>query len=221
MPNWTFNKLTVTGDQDAVKKFVAEHVVETEDEQRFDFNTFVKMPDELRVESGSITYLAKTTNDATFSHELLGSHPELAFEDGGVSIGLKSRQWADQRETALKAGADPAVVIQRFKERLPERWAMIEQIRSNIVKFGHSDWYSWSVQHWGTKWNASDTMVEDVIDGVAISFNTAWCKPDPIQDAIVARYSGKGLDIEWFHHDEDERFGSSEHLDISEMEAED
>ena len=48
-------------------------------------------------------------------------------------------------------------------------------------KFGADNWYRWSCDNWGTKWNASETKVERVFDEeVTILFNTAWCTPSPI-----------------------------------------
>jgi hypothetical protein len=40
-------------------------------------------------------------------------------------------------------------------------------------KFGHSDWYNWQIENWGTKWNAYEQVkVENVIE-----FQTAWSTP--------------------------------------------
>jgi hypothetical protein len=48
-----------------------------------------------------------------------------------------------------------------------------------------SDWYTWSIEHWGTKWNAQpssgDTIVvERIPNGAEIWFDTAWNPPVPV-----------------------------------------
>ena len=47
-----------------------------------------------------------------------------------------------------------------------------------LEKYGASNWYDWHVKNWGTKWNASNTYVEDLGDGrVRIEFDTPWSTP--------------------------------------------
>ena len=41
-------------------------------------------------------------------------------------------------------------------------------------KFGHSDWYNWRIENWGTKWNAYEQVQ---IDENVIEFQTAWSTP--------------------------------------------
>ena len=41
-------------------------------------------------------------------------------------------------------------------------------------KFGHSDWYNWQIENWGTKWNAYEQVQ---IDENVIEFQTAWSTP--------------------------------------------
>ena len=42
-------------------------------------------------------------------------------------------------------------------------------------KYGHTDWYNWRVDKWGTKWDAADTYVlDDTDEFLSIEYNTAW-----------------------------------------------
>lgn len=43
-------------------------------------------------------------------------------------------------------------------------------------KFGSPGWYSWCIDHWGTKWNAHNVDKADAFD--VIIFDTAWGYPD-------------------------------------------
>jgi len=58
------------------------------------------------------------------------------------------------------------------------------QALRNKRTFGASTWYEWSIENWGTKWNAYSTSQY----GNAIAFDTAWSMPDPIFRALSARY---------------------------------
>lgn len=46
------------------------------------------------------------------------------------------------------------------------------------------DWYSWSIENWGTKWNASDVVILDEYSWeegeVIFVFQTAWSPPVPV-----------------------------------------
>ena len=64
-----------------------------------------------------------------------------------------------------------------------------------IDKYGHSDWYSWSVVNWGTKWEITESYVSDVSEdklSVTASFNTAWNPPIQFYDTML----GFGFDID-------------------------
>lgn len=54
---------------------------------------------------------------------------------------------------------------------------------AELKEIGHRSWYDWSVENWGTKWNACHTEIaENCIDEgyIEIRFDTAWSAPMPI-----------------------------------------
>ena len=77
-------------------------------------------------------------------------------------------------------------------------------------KYGKKNWYDWSRANWGTKWNSCDTSFQRVSDTTAFYiFDTAWCPPTGIYEAIVNIYSGQvkdcpSIDIDWHCLDEDD-----------------
>ena len=87
--------------------------------------------------------------------------------------------------TSLKEG-------KLFEEFVPMPKALRETTapsESNGVlmeKYGHSDWYSWAIENWGTKWDVegeSDTNA----DGLSTHgwFDTAWAPPISFWEALA------------------------------------
>lgn len=59
--------------------------------------------------------------------------------------------------------------------------------------YGKNNWYDWSIENWGTKWNAYSFSR----DGNTIGFQTAWSAPHPILAELIRDlYSRKGIIIE-------------------------
>ena len=52
-------------------------------------------------------------------------------------------------------------------------------------KFGADDWYNWSINNWGTKWNSVDTEVEQRDGTLIYRFETAWDAPRRIAEALL------------------------------------
>jgi hypothetical protein len=59
------------------------------------------------------------------------------------------------------------------------------------------NWYNWSCDNWGTKWNAYTQKMDDE----RIYFETAWAVPDPIVRKLAE--VSKGLRWTWRYADED------------------
>ena len=77
-----------------------------------------------------------------------------------------------------------------------------------ISKYGADNWYSWSIENWGTKWNAIDTEVEQRDGTLIYRFNTAWDAPRNIAEALLRMQKTILQDIniscEFIHEDGDE-----------------
>ena len=60
-------------------------------------------------------------------------------------------------------------------------------------------WYDWRNQNWGTKWDAYDLTIDesDLPNGFEASFNTAWCPPEEVCNAIRDQFDD--LSISWFY----------------------
>ena len=67
------------------------------------------------------------------------------------------------------------------------------------------NWYDWHCDHWGTKWNACDT----VIDGDdCIRFDTAWSSPEPIFLALSKMYPDRPIRVLTTYEDDDGEYNT-------------
>ena len=76
--------------------------------------------------------------------------------------------------------------------------------KENIEKYGHTDWYGWRLDNWGTKWNACDT----INDGTYVEFNTAWSAPLGIYEALAKMFPDVDISFDWADEDAGYNVGS-------------
>ncbi len=69
---------------------------------------------------------------------------------------------------------------------------------------GDLNWYDWSVNHWGTKWNAYGYEDLPRIEN-ALVFNTAWSSVPAVIGALSEKYPDVSMEYCWA----DEDFGSN------------
>jgi hypothetical protein len=58
-------------------------------------------------------------------------------------------------------------------------------------------WYNWSVQNWGTKWNAYDAEIGDT----SLKFDTAWSHPVPVIVTLSTRFPKATLYVKYADED--------------------
>lgn len=173
MPNWCNNTLRIKA---STKERLNEILNEIkgvhyggEDEKCLDFNKIVPMPESLHVVGSSE---ANNFYDAQF-----GNYRKILTYPWVVEAGVKTR------EDLI------AFLIKRAGDRAEQALKVAETYKSNIEKYGVKTWYDWSYNHWGTKWNACNSYVDDQIDTVAtILFETAWAPPLPVIEALGEKY---------------------------------
>ena len=70
-------------------------------------------------------------------------------------------------------------------------------------KYGHSNWYDWNLDNWGTKWDCSDSTYNE--KDKILQFQTAWSCPDKI--IVEMKLMFPDLRFDGSYADED--FGSN------------
>ena len=201
MPNWCYNHLTVQAEgewnedpevieenqtqaQAELLKFKKENfkdLGEDNDTQVLTFNAAVPMPDTLRITSGTTTdraiayLLAKTKDDYTEIDKIAGYQfaPKHYSFKKGDEINLK-------RLKILKV-MEKEVTKSEIEEG--------EKALLNEKMYGHKDWYNWSIDNWGTKWDAGESETNhDTENELHVSFDTAWSPPTPWLQKVTEKY---------------------------------
>jgi hypothetical protein len=117
------------------------------------------------------------------------------------------------------------LITEEIGENFNERVAAREE--ANVEKFGVTDWYMWSVNNWGTKWDISSDDGEPTkqdLNSIMLSFNTAWSPPIGFYEKmtelgfdVVAYYLEEGMGFvgKYTNEDGDEEytFDGSEDLE--------
>lgn len=188
MPNWVRTRLTFNGEQNRVAEI--KELVKTTGKNaqgkytnEFDFNKVIPMPEELNIPSSS-------SGDLGMRYLLLNAkHPIL---------------WTEDDRSFMES-------MKKVKEENPDRFnADIElgkKYLSNIAKYGHKDWYSWRIEHYGTKWGASE--VEWISDN-CVEFETAWSFCFPIVKKLSEMFPTLTIEAEWADEDVASNTGSIE-----------
>ena len=90
--------------------------------------------------------------------------------------------------------------------------------REEEEKYGDNNWYRWSIDNWGTKWNSVDTRVEENGSTLSYNFMTDWDCPREIVNALMRMRKTilKDISINWDCVHED----GNEHEVIVDIEGE-
>lgn len=94
------------------------------------------------------------------------------------------------------AGDDPDLHLD-FNKVIPEP--------DNPPQTSHMPgWYTWRVEHWGTKWNLQESRLHRYqnssgdVAGVIIYFETAWAPPEPVIEALTELFPDLFIELEYF-----------------------
>ena len=73
---------------------------------------------------------------------------------------------------------------------------------NNLMQYKSMTWYDWSIENWGTKWDAVDS--EGTPEDGELKFLTAWAEPIPIIKKLFEKYPK--MKIEWEYELEGEEY---------------
>ena len=65
-----------------------------------------------------------------------------------------------------------------------------------IEKYGSNNWYDWSCENWGTRWNGVTDNPYCDGEGI-IHFRTAWSRPEGFIEALSEKFPNELIEFEW------------------------
>ncbi len=187
MPNWCENRLIVRGDAGIVKDFLTRSTVEG----KFSLSGLVPIPPELNITSGSNVDNGRDIINAE-KGDWSGVDQKLSWPAWTKDIISESDSLQEKRNKMLES----------MKSRLSEK-DMQQAIQSfeNEKKYGCKDWYTWSVNNWGTKWDVEAKVDELDAEELEIIFDSAWAPPIAWLEQVEEIYQDKDIRFQ-LHYDE-------------------
>lgn len=203
MTNWTYNELRFKSEDDCKK--VAK-LMKSKDSD-FDFNNIIPMPTYLnsipgfgtREHTRALAYAfskGEKITEREMEDAIKQAYPQI--KNVADTLPLDALLFAASREPYVLSRNDIIILTriadttdyktdiaryQPFNTNAPKTYAeYAELVKRAIFETGCLNWYSWSVDHWGSKWNASDVNVD--INGKRIYWQTAWSPTPNIVAAI-------------------------------------
>ena len=176
MPNHVTNNLEFNCSTERSLEILEFLRVDGEALGSIDFNKLIPMPESLNIEAGSRGSRGKQLYEAY-----------LKEIEGVTSVSKRDEIY---RKTVSMCKDDPQML------------ELGKQYYENKRLYGATNWYDWSIEHWGTKWNAYDWQEARPEDGF-VSFNTAW---SPVPD-LVKLLSEKFPDVRFRYSWADEDIG--------------
>ena len=180
MPNYVTNIVEFSGDPVTVQNMLIAIKDDTYGLGTVDFNKLIPMPESLKIECGSRTDKGlKAYRDFISVYTL----------ENGIT-GLDLLHIPKQSEDAfLRVRTD----IQ------PDEWELGRQAFQNQLQYGAPTWYEWSIQNWGTKWNACgyEAGTDYGTNCKALWFKTDSHAPVPVIEELARRFPEVDLTHRW------------------------
>lgn len=183
MPNHVINNIRFSGDPALIRELLESIQDDEQDLGSIDFNKIIPMPESLKIECGSNTNKGlKAFADFLQVYTLAGTR-----EDANIENIPKEAE-----EAFLRIRSDVT----------PEQWSLGKIAYENQSKYGVPTWYEWSINNWGTKWNAYECASHELSDdSTALNFWTAWSPPHPVLQMLSEQHPELEIIHEWADED--------------------
>ncbi len=199
MPNWvTINMTVKSRTPEEMKQFREEVSVKADNEIRpFSFGQIIPMPAIL--EGTTKSSLSGIGYDAFYGDPTHVLNYTWVKSEGVTTVeGL--HELLDKRDSRYRSEAD--------------------QAKKAEDETGFTDWYSWSVENWGSKWDACSIDICTEQDCLfEIHFDTAWSLPEPVFHALAKKYPNLEFSGEFIEEDQSFEGDFESDFDSEEMEV--
>jgi hypothetical protein len=185
MPNHVTNNLIFKGSNKDIQELrnAIKGVDSDGDEIEIDFNKIIPMPESMHITSGSMVDRGIAI---------------LKFTERGDDSEL--RRMLDYPWVKAENIKTPQQLVDHFLKEEKGNQDYLKEARialDNIEKYGHKDWYSWSVANWGTKWNAYNISSGES----SLSFDTAWSTPAQVIEKLSEMFPNIEITLEFADED--------------------
>lgn len=180
MPNWTTNKIIMSGNTEDIKKLRKTFG------KKFSFNGVIPMPKCLSdfgsVPSGLAVYVGQYCKNSKKTPSI---RVMKYLERNRINLGKLTK-----------------------KQMCASEAMYAEKAIKNIEKTGYAEWYTWSNEHWGTKWDACDSVLMDEAENELVyAFSTAWNAPFEVFKKLSKQYPNVEFEYRWQDEDDDTNIG--------------
>ena len=135
MPNHVENIVTLSGDEQEIRRMLERIKSDELGVGTVDFNKIIPMPESLNIEAGS-----RTDRGLKFYKDFI----EVYTLGGTINMENLRNIPVKSEEIFLRQRTD----IRR------DEWELGKTAWNNLRQYGAPTWYEWCNQNWGTKWNA-------------------------------------------------------------------
>lgn len=186
MPNHVRNIIVIEADKAKISEILDAIKNDEKGIGSIDFNKLIPMPESLDIECSSNTRK--------------GLEIFKKFNDKAKNLIKMIDTIPNSKKFIFAANAKKEIAkeIKSMSEEDKKLFCLGNQAYENIQNYGAPTWYEWSVEHWGTKWNAYDF---DYDKDKTIYFNTAWSAPHNILQALSEKYPEVQLEHSWADED--------------------
>lgn len=118
---------------------------------------------------------------------------------------ISSGSWITPLENRFDANKGFKAHIDEIKKYCNGNEGKINEVLENLfqgirnyIDHGHASWYSWSIENWGTKWNASECSrpAHNVFE-----FETAWSGVKELIKKMAEEFPGLEITYKWSDED--------------------
>ena len=125
-----------------------------------------------------------------YSLEDLFPMPDILSKTIAPSVTAIGQEYANQIEIEIAEREGKKV-----PEPIPCSNNTEEKQTKLIKKYGHSDWYEWKNDNWGTKWILDFDLVDSMNEKLIYTFDSAWAPPIPLLEKISSEYANLKFSI--------------------------
>lgn len=184
MPNYCDGTITLYASDERIKEVFA--AIHGKDDNPFDFNKIIPMPEALNVTQDfheDLAYTAFICDGERLTKEEFLERLESSEENKMLCEEMTRYLFNESKDERISGIFDR--YLQEWESGNANK--MLDEgtlLVSNIRNYGAPTWYEWCCKNWGTKWNSCDAEIRDH----SICFYTAWSPCSEIIRALAVMF---------------------------------